>query len=170
MVYFSGTDAYLSQCCRETTRQFRGKLLHPSHSPTLTLLALSHTSHSPSLTHLTSSQYPPVDPFTFNEVHGSSVSLDTQVDTLWDSKQPTHKLMNQFLETPLSPSQRVLALLTEQFLSSTSSSGYGTSNIEGEPDYYQTKLKDFTNSSRYVKEYFEHDPEGYVHMVPSRTQ
>ncbi len=144
---------------------------HTSHTHTHITHTHTHHTHITHITHITHThtQYPPVDPFSSSVPHGgSSESLDTQVDCFWETRPSNDTtLMKHFLHDSLSHQPGMLELLTEQYLSSASS-GYGTTHSVDDEEYYQLKLNDV--STRYVREYFEHDPEGYVHMVPSRTQ
>lgn len=63
-------------------------------------------------------------------------------------------------------------LLIQEYLNSISSSGYATARTEeeDETEYYKQRLQDVSEISqdktRFVREYFEPDLEGYVHMIP----
>ncbi len=65
-------------------------------------------------------------------------------------------------------------LLIQEYLNSISSSGYATAQTDDETEYYKQRLQEVSETSqdrtRFVREYFEPDPEGYVHMIPYRVR
>ena len=72
------------------------------------------------------------------------------------------------------PSEHLVQQTEEYLYSSGSSSGYGTTHSEDSREYYQQRLNDVADvpqdRTNCVREYFEPDLEGYVHMVPYKTR
>ena len=67
-----------------------------------------------------------------------------------------------------------LVQCTEEYLYSSGSSGYGTTYSEDSREYYEQRLSDVADApqdrANCVREYFEPDLEGYVHMVPYKAR